>query len=234
MDLINAFQRDVAAYLEADECTAHVPVIREAPLIQPGDVPFQVQVEQLMAGQMEKAGRSGLGLIVFSPDGEPESNNAGGLVLSLNLTLRIVELSAVNHGPTGTGVSAEQLLLDVMETLKDWMHNGANVLTLGKFTQVPIEDKPDAWAWDVIVKKSATGQRPRPRTPTPDVSVTAGVATVISPAGAVAYTTQDGTLPTPANGQRYTAPFEIASGTRLRAMAYMPGCRGSQEAHCIA
>jgi LysM repeat protein len=53
------------------------------------------------------------------------------------------------------------------------------------------------------------------------------VSLVTATAGAAIYYTTDGTIPTAANGTRYTVPFAVSTGTTLKAIAVKAGMRDS-------
>lgn len=215
--------------LAADEMLHHVQVIREAARTGPGAMLFEQAVYEALAGQVPVNGKTGLAVLVFTPEGKPASRANSGLVVDLELVVRVVENKSINDDTAlGTGISCEDMLLEVMLLLQMWTPLRGHPLTIDDFYKVPLKDQDHLWAWECVVKtEDAAKGRDKcslPKFTEGDINLTITTAT----AEADIYYTLDGSLPTPAS-TLYEGPIEtpFSQPTTVRAMAWKDGHRPS-------
>lgn len=227
--MIKRLQEDVAAYLASDELLHHVQVIREAPSEAQGGVIFEQMVQKNLAGNVPVNGKAGLCVVVFTPQGKPESVQNRGLACELELTIRVIENPAVNDDPIhGTGIHAEEMLEQVMMLLQNWQPLKGHPLTLVDFAQVPIKDFAPLWAWECTFR-ARDARQARSKVATPQITLSESLVTITcATAGAQIFFTLDGSLPG-LNANRYTAPLDV-DGVTVRAIARLCGMAASDVA----
>lgn len=227
--MIKRLQEDVAAYLASDEQLHFVQVIREAPADAQGGLIFEQFVNEALAGQVPVNGKAGLCVIVFTPEGKPESIQNRGLACELELTIRVIENPAVNDDPIhGTGIKAEEMLEVIMMLLQNWQPLKGHPLTLVEFYKVPIKDVTPLWAWECVFR-ARDARQARAKVATPQITLSESLVTLTcATEGAQIFFTIDGTLPG-LNASIYTAPLDV-DGVTVRAIARLCGMAASDVA----
>lgn len=225
-------QLDIAAMLAADEQLHYVQVLAEAARgTQPGAMLFEDAVNQALLGQVPVNGKVGLAVLVFCPEGKPESRANRGLVTQYEIAVRVIENKNINESPvTGTGIACEDMLTEIMKLLQMWTPLTGHPLQVSEFYKVTLKDQDHLWAWECIVTAS-DAEKARPTCSQPKIEyddINATITTVTD--GAAIYYTVDGSLPTPAAAEGtspkawlYTGPIDIEGPATIRAMAYKTG-----------
>jgi hypothetical protein len=223
MNYGSRLQCDIAAMLAADEKLHYVQVIYEGDRSAgAGAMLFEASVEQALAGSVPVNGKVGLCVLIFSPEGKPESRANTGLITEYELTIRVVENKADNANPTiGTGITCEDMLVEVMLLLQMWTPLRGHPIKVGEFYKVPLKDQDHLWAWECIVTTN-DAQAARPKCSLPKFDGAPIVTITTATDGAAIYYTTDGTLPTPATNL-YAEPLDIEGPATIRAMAWSAG-----------
>lgn len=227
-NFITSAQQDLAAMLAADEALQNVRVVREAARERNGGVVFEDAVNRALDTKTAVNGRCGLAVIVFSPEGKPESRANTGLTSRFEIPVRVVENPQLNTSRDfGTNVSCEDMLVEVMLLIQNWSPVRGRPFRVGEFYKVPLDKQPHLWAWECIVE-TMDAQTGREKCGLPQVVVNQNeggsqVTITTSTAEALIYFSLDGSLPTPATGQLYAAGLDITAPCTLRAMAWREG-----------
>ncbi len=218
-------QLDTAARLNTDAAFEFVPVMVNRPRDAAGAVMIREALNKALMGITKKGGKGGIALMVMMPDGEVPNQDSPGPQVDLILTVRIIEQPTFNEGVSGTHISAEQCALSVLKLLHLWSL-GYGVLQAEKKAIKEGAAPEGSIGYDVVLRMHVPMQPRdlvlRPRLTLADSTLTMACAT----AGAAIWYTQDGTLPTPANGALYENAVNVsalASGTVIRAIAYKTG-----------
>lgn len=231
MNIITQFQTDAAAYVSADEKLRHVQVLREGARDETGSLLFENAVNEAIAGGVLVNGKAGLCVIFFAPEGKPASRANKGLVTDLEMVVRVIENTTVNDHPEhGTGITCEDMLLEVMLMLQVWTPVRGHPLQVSEFYLQEIKDAPHLRAWEcVITLHDAQAGRRRCSSPVADVGGLT-VKLTCTTEGAQIYYSLDGSLPTPQCGTLYVQPLDVTVPVTMRVMAWAAGRMGS---HCI-
>ena len=197
-------------------------------------------------------GRFGSGILVVEPSASGRQPNVTGPVLDWTFPIISVEHPDVSMNPVhGSQLSAEQVAQIVLDSMQ--LHADDR---LGTFSMEPAAIKPErefvfdgCVAYRVnfhIVGRSA--QTPRVAAisvsvdgnPLVNGSFAAGTVTLsCGTPGASIWYTVDGTFPTTdvggnAGSELYEAPFSVAAGQVLRAVAYADGYNNSSARYALA
>ncbi len=141
------------------------------------------------------------------------------LCLAATLYIRCLEQPSVNRSPIGTNLTAEQIALNVLHLVHPYiMYDIPTTLTAHKGT--PIQ-------WDDGIREQTITVRAEikiPRTkacalPVIAVDAEGNVTITCATAGATIYYSTNGSYPCPNAGTVY-APFNVAAGTQVRAVAF--------------
>lgn len=213
---------DIAARLVADPFFVDIPVHVLRPRAEQSAAQIQTRIDQALAGLEKKAGKGGAAVTVLMPVGDTTSPNVPGPQLRFTYVVRVQEIIAVNMGPGGTGKSAEEIAIVVLQLLHQVMLNGGNCLYAHADTLTPSLDADPKLTYDV--RFSCQGGLPKPaKVALPIISVAAGTATITcATAGAAIYTTTDGSYPSPLNpaASLYVAPL-VPGPCTVRAVAFL-------------
>lgn len=234
MNILRQFQYDLAARLAADDRFQYVPVLQEAPRgTAGGELIFESAVQAACKGEVLKGGKMGLCCLVFCAETKPLSNQNAGLQSELSITVRIIENTALNTGANGTGIAAEDLMLDAMLILQRFAPCKGRCVTVGSGGKVALKDEPDLWAWEFDVMMTASAAA-RAACALPEITASGAFDLLVTCAtsGAAIYYTINGDLPTPASGTLYAGAVDVESGT-FRAVAYKSGLLASNVAEVL-
>jgi hypothetical protein len=184
--------------------------------------------------------KAGATIEVLFPTLQQPLEDTPGPICTLEQKFVVKTQETINLGATGTGLSLEQIAVNLAQTFQLFFL-GANAglqgfYAAGNFYEYAVFDH-DAPFIGVVVKLNATfGLMPLQRVTGPSVSgVDSGVNDTLTltdnnPGGGSAlYYTTDGSFPGPGNpaAQIYSAPFTVPIGTTIRTAAYYPGLQGS-------
>jgi hypothetical protein len=179
-------------------------------------------------------GKVGAAAIVLMPSGTADNTNVTGPIMRWSIGVVAMEQDDLNMGAIGTGLTAEDvglLVLDTMHLDCDQSHGTlfASNAAMGPESEYTF---PGCIAYRVTLTLSAGKNTQTPRCALPQVAVANGLATITcATAGADIRYTLDGSFPTSnvagdaANKSSvgHTAPFAVASGQVLRVAAYADG-----------
>jgi hypothetical protein len=221
MNPLQQLQEDAVNYLLGNPATASV-----------GYESFRQQaidgaVRQALAGwSVRVAGKTGVYCLALMPSFFVEDPNVPGVQGAVELTIRTFEDPKINN----TDLSAEDVALANLR----WFGDGlviAGLLAIYPSTNGPAlkpnYDYPGFLVYDTVLR----GRLPQDysgRTPQPTVSndIDGNVTLNCSDGAAGIYYTLDGSMPQPGDTSGsgstkvYTAPFDVASGTVIRCLAW--------------
>lgn len=218
---------DMQARLEADAYFVDVPVFVLRPRALEGAAQIQTRIDQALAGLTHKAGKTGAAVTLLMPVGDTDKPNVPGPALRFTYTARVQEIIGVNMGPNGTGKSAEEIAVAVLQVFHHTSLNGRHVLTAAPDTLTPSLEADPKLTYDV--RFSAQGNLPKPaKCAAPLISPASGavpqtVTLTCATASAAIYYTTDGSYPSPLNATatRYTAALSITAACTLRTVAHL-------------
>ena len=218
-DALQQLQLDAHARLEGESAFTYVPLYVSRPRSEDDALQIVSDIDAALAGLTTKAGKSGLAVIVLLPIAEVPEPDVPGPQLELILTLRVIELPLVNMGATGTGITAEQCALNILQSLHLW-NRGTQVLTADRKAIMPrAEDGKISYE---VKLRQRQGMSMQAKCARPAIANSSGVITLsCGTSGAALWCTTDGSTPAASNAAAtlYTEPFEIAPGLELRVMA---------------
>lgn len=190
--------------------------------------------------QTVRGGRVGAGVLVEMPKAVCPRPNVEGPVIDWIYPVLVAENPTVNFQNTnGTQITAEQIVQMVLDCVHLLADDFTGTLSADVGCVVPTTEIEECLAYRVnfkIVGKTRQTQR------TKNVAITfsTGMATITCPDAANIYYTTDFSFPVNttmvggSTAQLYTAPFAVATGTVVRAVAYGSLMNNSAVAHAIA
>lgn len=225
---IESVQPDVYYKLLSEAWFASVAIfkIREKRL--------DTEVGKALGGLQARNGKSGASIEVLMPTLKGALADSAGPVCTLEQRFLVKEQPTINQGANGTGLSAEQIAVQIAQTFQLFFLGGG----LQGFYAAPtfyryLEPSSNAPFVALEVTLHATFQLTAlARTLTPAVSVTGETVTLIDQqpgGGSALFYTTDGSFPGGGNAAAlpYTAPFAVAGGTLVRTAAYNGALPGS-------
>lgn len=219
--LLETLQADLHARLAADPFFSDVDVVLARPRAKVGFVEIQTRVDSALAGLRKTNGKSGAALAVLMPDAAITDPDAPGPRMEITFTVRVQELPIINMGTGGTGKSAEELALRVMQ-LGHQFYAGAGATLYGKdIAPLPATDGTTTLGLDVTFSlKSGAAAYAKAAAPLIAASQPTAPATITLtvPPGATCFYTTDGSYPTAA-ATAYTAPFTLSTAGQVRAIS---------------
>jgi hypothetical protein len=195
---------------------------------------LDTEVNRALAGLAGRNGKGGSSIEVLMPSLKTALPETAGPVCTLEQKFIVKEQPTVNQGANGTGLSVEQIAVNIAQTFQLFYLGGAmqgfyTAPEFYKYQAVP-EDAPFI---AISVTLHATfALTALTRTLAPAASAAAETVTLTDQqpgGGSALYYTTDGSFPGSANAAaiRYSVPFTVASGTTVRAAAYNGTLQGS-------
>lgn len=221
IDILQQLQRDTHARLESAAAFYYVPVLLNRPRDAGAAVMIRETLNKALMGISKKNGKGGLACMVMMPDAEVPDANPAGPMFDILTTVRVFENPIFNEGANGTGISAEQCALNILNLCHHW-NPGTGLVYAHKKALREGAAPEGSLAYDVVLMQRQ-GMRPRSIAMVPHITVADGSMTIISNTeSADIWWTNDDTLPTPSNGLLYAAPVDVSgmTGQRIRAVAY--------------
>ena len=199
---------------------------------------YQSEIDEALSSATFDPGQSGklpgATIEVLMPAIKTNLVNAPGPVVTLEQRLTVKENPEINLAEGGTGLTAEEIAVEILQTLHQFYLGGiCQALYPAPEAIVPNNKFPGLVAYDVILQ-ATFNLTPPPRTgcplpPTEGSPLTLTFTAPTSDPEPVIYCTTDGSFPGPANASAsvYSIPFTVAGGTVVRWAAYAAGKLGS-------
>ena len=216
-------QLDIAARLEADAYFEDITVTVMRPRAQEGFADLQTKVDQALACVRHKAGKGGIACMVLMPLVDAEGTDARGPLCQVSVVVRVQELPVKNFVPNGMQKSAEDVADNIVRCLHLFGVGSGNVLRAAPEVLTPTDQFDPKVTIDCRFLQQtafAGGAKVAP------VTISAAgyeVTLTTATSGAALYYSTDGSYPT----TLYSAPFTVAAGTTVRAVATKTGSTAS-------
>src|SRR5580658_5211517 len=195
---------------------------------------LDTEVNRALAGLAGRNGTGGATIEVLMPSLRTALADTAGPVCTLEQRFIVKEQPTVNQGANGTGLSVEQIAVNIAQTFQLFYLGGPMqgfyaAPEFYKYQPAP-EDVPFiAVAVTLLATFALTALA---RTLTPAASAATGTVTLTDQqpgGGSTLYYTTDGSFPGSGNPNaiQYATPFTVASGTTVRTAAYHGALQGS-------
>jgi hypothetical protein len=246
--VLEQLQLDMGGRIQAHPSFANVPVKIIRPRDQASALLIQTEIDQALEGITLINGVGGVTVLVNMPSADVPNPEIPGPRMAVILTARVIENPLVNMGTQGTGVSAEDYALEILNLFSPWYNQdlGGSVVP-AKQAMDPVADfiAQGKIAYDLrfTVPMGLIGP---PKVARPVINGTTSTGALIAAAaGLEVYYTLDGSYPAPQNSaavllgaallddeghpivtdnglQLYsnTGNIPLTSGMRVRAVAY--------------
>lgn len=196
-------------------------------------------VEAQLAALTARNGKVGAGLIIGQPVPVQPPPNVMGPELMVRIGMTVLENPTINRDATanGTGITARQWALLIMQTVHQWIIEGL-VTAIYPDPESPWSvsgdfERKGYQALDLFFL-CAMPLQPIAQCQTPTITENALAVTLTGAAGETIYYTTDGSFPGSATDATvYSGPFTVVSGTTVRWAAYKAGKRGSDVGEAV-
>lgn len=185
------------------------------------------EVKRLLGAVHGRNNKIGAAILVQMPFLAVPEPNVPGPRLQLVQTFTVLEHPTLNAGSQGTGISAEQIAIEVLQLFHHWIPYGVTqVFVGGPDAIVPDVSLDGLVAYTVTVSTFVALAKPdkvaRPTISADGLTVTLACAT----SGASIVYSTDGSYPTTA----YAGPFTLPAAATVRAAASKPDMQQSDVA----
>src|SRR5580658_10741561 len=195
---------------------------------------LDTEVNRALAGLAGRNGKGGASIEVLMPTLKSALPDTPGPVCTLEQKFIVKEQPTVNQGANGTGLSVEQIAVNIAQTFQLFFLGGPmqgfyTAPTFYEYLSAP----GDAPFIPLAVTLRATfALTALTRTLVPAASAAAETVTLTDQqpgGGSALYYSTDGSFPGSGNPNAilYSTPFTVASGTVVRAAAYNGALQGS-------
>jgi len=192
------------------------------------------EIARALAGLQSRNGKGGASIEVLMPALKGALPDTAGPICTLEQKFLVKEQPTVNQGANGTGMSAEQIAVNIAQTFQLFYLGGAmqGFYAAPTFYQYqPVkEDVP--FLVLAVTLQATFALTALTRTLIPAASAAAETVTLTDNqpgGGSVIYYTTDGSFPGAGNPDAsvYATPFTVASGAVVRTAAYNGALQGS-------
>jgi hypothetical protein len=195
---------------------------------------LDTEVNRALAGLAGNNGKGGASIEVLMPSLKTALADTAGPVCTLEQKFIVKEQPTVNQGANGTGLSVEQIAVNIAQTFQLFYLGGPMqgfyaTPEFYKYQAVP-EEVP--FIALVVTLQATFALTALARTLAPAASAAAETVTLTDQqpgGGSTLYYTTDGSFPGSGNpsAMTYSTPFTVASNTVVRAAAYNGTLQGS-------
>jgi len=244
--ILEQLQLDVAARLQCSPGFRNIHVVAERPRDAEEATMMQTTIDNALAGIVETNGKAGATVQVKMPFAQTLDPNIPGPELFVSVVIRVTEAPLFNMGPGGTNLSAEQIALNVLQSLHhfDTGLSGSPLMAASRAAGggLPMEPNLDEIENGKLIYDCMVGMRwgvtPVQKAPRvqfvkmddPEGYIWMEVDVSGWPEGGAIYYTLDGSYPSPSNPTALLFNKElvpVTTSTLIRAAAYLDGFHGS-------
>lgn len=213
--VIERLQLDMGAIVQAcpDLATVSMNILR--PRASTTAVMIQTAIDQSLQGLVTTNGKTGATILINMPEGEVPYPEAPGPDLRLVCKVQIVENPLINMGANGTGISAEDIMLFVLNLFhgRFWQDSGSTMKADKDATRPLLQYLEKSYVAYECRFVMRLGLQGRLKTAMPAIQGDSiSGYTFLVPQGAWVIYTTDGSYPTPTNGTRWNPPLLIDPG----------------------
>jgi hypothetical protein len=195
---------------------------------------LDTEVNRALAGLAGRNGKGGASIEVLMPALKSALPETAGPVCTLEQKFIVKEQPTVNQGANGTGLSAEQIAVNLAQTFQLFFLGGPmqGFYTAPTFYEYIAAPQDVPYVALLVTLRATFALTALTRTLAPAASAAAETVTLADQqpgGGSALYYTTDGSFPGSGNPNAilYTSPFAVASGTLVRAAAYNGALQGS-------
>ena len=225
---IESVQPDVYAKLLSE------PFFNPVAIFKIREKRLDTEINRALAGLTGRNGAGGATIEVLMPTLKAALAETAGPVCTLEQQFMVKEQPTVNLGANGTGLTAEQIAVNLAQTFQLFFFGGAlqGFYTAPTFYQYQAPGPNSPFIMLRVTMHATFVLTPLERTLMPAALETAGtmVLTDQQPGGgSTIYYTRDGSFPGGGNPNAavYSAPFAVSSGMVIRTAAYHGSLQGS-------
>jgi hypothetical protein len=225
---IESVQPDVCNKLLSEPYFASIAIfaIREKRL--------DTEVNRALSGLQGRNGKGGATIEVLMPTLKTALPDTPGPVCILEQTFIVKEQPTVNLGANGTGLTCEEIAVNLAQTFQLFFLGGPmqGFYAAPAFYKYLNEGRDKPFVAIQVVLNATLVLTPLQRTVVPAAAAEAQTVTLTDQqpgGGSVIYYTTDGSFPGSGNPNaiEYATPFTVASGTVVRTAAYNGALQGS-------
>lgn len=223
---LETLQGDIYGMLLETTDLQYISIFQERPRDATETVSLTDRINKALAGLVTRNGKAGVACIVMMPVVSVGSPNVPGPEVQIEIAVRVIELPSknMNTSGVGTGSSAEEIAMNVLQLLHQWSPGKGAILTANGQAIRPADEGDGKVAYDVILSRNA-GNDPVSRAVAPTISNAGGTITLTVPTGSIYYTT-DGSYPS-SSDTLYSTPFAPAAQSLVRCVTYRSGFQPS-------
>lgn len=220
--MLETLQADVLALLRCVPSLAAVNLLAE----DEGDMETKIlnALGTMTGGSTSKAGCVA---VVLLPTVAKAEQNLPGPPVELQARVQVIERALLNRQASGTYLRSSQVALRVLSSLHQAVLGSSLLYAAPSNPVEPVDVQKGFFSHMVTLQLRYRDLHGPGKPAAVSVSISTGETPLITLACGTAesaiYYTVDGTYPTPARGQLYSAPFSPpAVGTSIRSAAYVP------------
>jgi hypothetical protein len=195
---------------------------------------LDTEVNRALSGLQGRNGKGGATIEVLMPTLKTALPDSAGPVCILEQRFVVKEQPTVNLGANGTGLTCEQIAVNLAQTFQLFFLGGPmqGFYAAPAFYKYIEEGADNPFVAIQVVLNATFVLTALQRTPGPAAAAAAQTVTLTDEqpgGGSTIYYTTDGSFPGSGNPNavQYTTPFTVDSGTTVRTAAYNGGLQGS-------
>jgi hypothetical protein len=195
---------------------------------------LDTEINRALAGVAGRNGKGGASIEVLMPSLQSALPDTAGPVCTLEQRFLVKEQPTVNQGANGSGLSVEQIAVNIAQTFQLFFLGGAmqGFYTAPTFYEYVATAEEAPFIALIVTLQATFALTALTRTVVPAASAAAETVTLTDQqpgGGSALYYTTDGSFPGAGNPAAllYTIPFTVVSGTVVRTAAYNGSLQGS-------